>query len=179
MNETMKTDRTVSKMTTHKLAALLALGLVVGGMVWAAAPAAPSKSDLAIALTAQKVIAQADGKEKLAAADRAFPGEVIQYDALYQNQSDRPLNNVAPTLPIPAGMIYVADTAKPPPSEASLDGQNFASIPLKRKVTLPTGEVQEQEVPASEYRALRWKVGELTPGSKTVVVARTRIVPTP
>lgn len=174
----MKTQYTVSKTAFHKVAALVALGLVVGAAVWAASPpTVTSKSDLAIALTAQKVIAQSDGREKLLAADRALPGEVIQYDALYQNQSGRPLNNVAPTLPIPAGMIYVADTAKPSPTEASLDGKTFAPIPLKRVVALPTGETQEQVVPASEYRALRWQVGELAPGSRATVIARTRILP--
>ena len=161
-----------------KVAVLLALGSVLGGVVWAASPVAPAKTDLNIALTAQKVIAKSDGREQLAAADRAFPGELIQYDALYENRSERPLNNVAPTLPIPTGMMYVADTAKPAPAEASLDGKVFAAIPLKRTVTLPTGEVQEQIVPPSEYRALRWHVGELAPGSKTTVMARTRILPT-
>lgn len=173
----MKTERTVPKSASHKVAALLALGLVAGGMVWAASPSVTSKSDLAIALSAQKVIAQADGQEKLIAADRAFPGEVIQYDALYQNQGERPLSNVAPTLPIPAGMIYMADSARPAPAEASLDGSAFAPIPLKRTVTLPTGETREELVPVSEYRALRWQVGQLAPGARATVAARTRILP--
>lgn len=170
-------QRTSPWTATHSVLALLALGVTVGGMVWAAAPAAPSKSDLAIALTARKVVTQPDGLVGLVAAERAFPGEVIQYDALYQNQGERPLSNVAPTLPIPAGMIYMADTAKPAPVEASLDGRTFAPIPLKRHVTLPTGEIQEQVVPPSEYRALRWQAGDLAPGSRTTIAARTRILP--
>jgi hypothetical protein len=76
-------------------------------------------------------------------------------------------------------MHYLPDTARPAPAQASLDGRNFAPIPLKRKVTLPTGEVQEQEVPATEYRALRWNLGEMAPGTKTTLIARTRIGATP
>ena len=138
-------------------------------------PQGNSKSPLAIALTAQKVVKQSDGVEKFLAADRVLPGEVIQYDALYQNQGQRPLNNVAPTIPIPAGMIFLPDSATPAPLEASLDGKTFERIPLKRKVAMPSGETQEQEVPAAEYRALRWQLGEMAPGARVTLVARTRI----
>jgi len=143
-----------------------------------AADAAQNKTPLTIALTAQKVVKQSDGSEKFITADRALPGETIQYDTLCHNRSGKPLNNVAPMLPIPTGMVYVADSASPAPTEASLDGKTFSAIPLKRKVTTPTGEVIEQEVPATEYRALRWKLGEMAPGTKTVLVARTKITMT-
>lgn len=176
----MKTTRTVT--TPHRslrfAGAIPTLGIVLGCLLGAnafAAEATKAKTPLAITLTAQKVAKQADGKEKLLAANHALPGELIQYDALYHNQGARALNNVAPTLPIPAGMVYLADSASPAPAEASLDGKNFERIPIKRKVTTPSGETKEQEVAATEYRALRWQVGEMAPGAKTVIVARTRI----
>lgn len=160
-------------------AGLLGAGLILGGSSWAAAPAAQnSKNDLAIALTARKVVKLADGKERLLPADRAFPGEVIQYDAQYVNQSAKPLNNVAPTLPIPTGMVLVPESASPSPAEASLDGRTFQPIPLTRKVRLPNGEEKEEVVPATEYRALRWHIGDMAAGTKTLVSARTRLVPT-
>jgi hypothetical protein len=54
-------------------------------------------------------------------------------------------------------------------------GKKFSTLPLKRKVKLAGGEAQERKVPASEYRALQWRVGEL-PSNKTVVFsARVRI----
>ena len=172
----MKTTRNVTTTIRKFTAALLCAGFLLNAASRAAEPrAAKGKSDLTIALTAQKVMKQSDGSEKLLAADRALPGELIQYDTLCQNQGAKALNNVAPMLPIPAGMVYVADSASPAPAEASLDGKTFSAIPLKRKVTMPTGEVTEQEVPATEYRALRWKLGEMAPGAKTVLVARTRI----
>lgn len=139
---------------------------------------AQNSGDLDVKLAAQRVSSSPGGKETLQAAERAFPGDIIQYDATYQNLGGKAITNLEPTLPIPAGMNYLPDTAKPAPAQASLDGRNFAPIPLKRKVTLPTGEVKEQEVPATEYRALRWNLGEMAPGARTTLIARTRIAPT-
>jgi uncharacterized repeat protein (TIGR01451 family) len=174
----MKTRRTdlLAKLT----GLLLSLGLITGGHTWAASPSVQSanaKNDLAISLTAKRVIKQADGKEKLLAADRAFPGEVIQYDALYVNQTAKPLTSVSPTLPIPNGMIFVPNSATPAPAEASLDGKSFQKIPIMRKVTTPAGEEKEEEIPATEYRALRWQAGDLAAGATTTVTARTKLVP--
>src|SRR5262245_7474952 len=177
----MKTTKTLrANWFSRSGAALLGIGLILGGLTWAASPTVPSasaKNDLAISLTARKVMRQSDGKEKLVPADRAFPGEVIQYDALYLNQSDKPLSRVAPTLPIPNGMIFVPQSASPQPAEASLDGKTFQAIPILRKVTLPSGEVKEMEVPAAEYRALRWRPSDLAAGGRTTVTARTKLAP--
>jgi len=126
-------------------------------------------------IAAKKVVKSTDGKERLLPADRAFPGEVIQYDALYQNQSAKPLSGVSPTLPIPSGMIFVPESATPAPAEASLDGKSFQPIPILRKVTLPNGDEKMEEVPATEYRALRWRAGDLAAGAKTTVTARTML----
>jgi len=162
----------------HLTAGVLGAGLVLGSLTGTAAPKAQNpKNDLAISLTARKVVKLADGKERLQPADRAFPGEVIQYDALYLNQSEGSLNNVSPTLPIPTGMVLVPESASPTPTEASLDGRTFERIPLKRKVRLPNGEEKEEVVPATEYRALRWHVGDMAAGAKTTVSARTRLIP--
>ena len=154
--------------------AALALGacclLVLGGSAQA-----QNGGDLDVKLAAQRVSASPGGKETLHVAERAFPGDIIQYDATYQNLGGKAITNLEPTLPIPAGMHYLPDTARPVPAQASLDGRTFAPIPLKRKVTLPTGEVKEQEVPATEYRALRWNLGEMAPGARTTLIARTRI----
>ena len=99
---------------------------------------AQTANDVVVTLKAQKVLRSADGKEILKVADRAVPGEVIQYDAQYKNQSKKGIRNLEPTLPIPSGLQYVADSASPPPAKASLDGKTFAPVPLKRQVTMPT-----------------------------------------
>lgn len=159
-------------------AAVLGVGLVLGGFAWAdAAKEQNRNSDLAISLTARKVMTQQDGREKLVVAERASPGEVIQDHALYVNRSQEVLNDVAPTLPIPNGMVFVPDSAQPAPAEASLDGRSFLPIPIKRKVTTTTGEEREEEVPPTEYRALRWQFGAMASGARMTVTARTKLIP--
>ncbi len=137
---------------------------------------AQSKEPVVITLTAQKVLPGSDGREILKAADRATPGEVIQYDALYRNQGQQNIRELEPTLPIPSGLEYLPDTAKPAPTKASLDGKTFATIPLMRQVTLPGGRVIERPVPHTEYRALRWSVGDLQAGGSATVSARAKLV---
>lgn len=174
----MKTAKRVALTNGQKNGLWIAAGLLILAAVgWAAAPANVNKGDLSISLVAQKVVKQSNGQDQLQPAERAFPGEVIQYDALCHNQGSEALRRVEPTLPIPAGMVYVPDSAKPAPAQASLDGKNFQPIPLRRKVVLPNGAVELREVPATEYRALRWFIGEMAPGSKTTVIARTRLIP--
>lgn len=129
---------------------------------------------MAVSLLARKVLV-ADGREKLVTAERALPGEVIQYDARYRNQSKGTVRQLAPTLPIPAGMVFVPDSATPAPAQASLDGKTFAPLPLKRRITRPDGQVVEEEIPATEIRAVRWQVGDLAAGGTTNVIARVRL----
>jgi uncharacterized repeat protein (TIGR01451 family) len=156
-----------------------AMSIATSGWSQVAAPNPnPSAGDLKISLTAQKVTQGADGKETLQSAERAFPGEVVQYDALYLNKSRKALSDIEPTLPIPRGMTYVPDSAKPAAMMASLDGKTFEPIPIKRKVTLPDGTVEEREVPPTQYRALRWFVGDMGAGAQTTVIARAKIDPT-
>ena len=155
-------------------ALLVALG-TAAAVAWTPTAAAQSKGDVQISLVARKVTTGADGKEKLLAADTARPGELIQYDAVYQNKGQRDVHKLAPTLPIPAGMEFVAESAVPAATHASLDGRTFAPFPLMRKVKRPDGRLEEQPVPLAEYRALRWSGGDLAAGATTRVVARVRL----
>jgi uncharacterized repeat protein (TIGR01451 family) len=132
-------------------------------------------ADLNINLVAQRVERKADGSESLLPAAKAKPGDIIEYTAHYKNQSKGPITNVHPMLPIPEGMEYIPATARPAPAAASLDGKSFSAIPLKRKLKGPSGELLEQDVPASEYRALQWRVNELSAGKTAILSARVRV----
>jgi uncharacterized repeat protein (TIGR01451 family) len=168
----MKTKRTsdvVGKQSHRAIGLALLLGFFAGGAYAQNAP------DVVVTLKAHKVVRTIDGKEVLQVADRAMPGEVIQYDALYRNQGRTGVRNLQPTLPIPAGLEYLPDSAKPAPSKASVDGKNFAPIPLMRQVALPDGKTKEEPVPTSEYRSLRWDLGDLDSGRNALVSARARL----
>src|SRR5690242_9689913 len=76
---------------------------------------AQGATDVKVTLKAQKVLRGSDGKEVLQAAERALPGEIIQYDAVYKNAGGKGVKHLQPTLPIPRGLEYLPDSANPAP----------------------------------------------------------------
>jgi uncharacterized repeat protein (TIGR01451 family) len=136
---------------------------------------AADKGDVTVQLTGQKVVKDASGKEKFASADRAKPGEVIEYKAVYRNNGKTAATNVLATIPVPLGADYLPGSAKPADISASLDGKEYAPAPLKRKVKLPSGKEEVRDVPAGEYRSLRWSLKALEPGKSTTVNMRVRL----
>lgn len=128
---------------------------------------AAAADDVAVQLTASKVAG-----EKLVAADQAKPGDVIQYDAVYRNTSKGAVSNLQATVPIPSGLEYLPESAKPAGATASLDGKEFSKLPLRRK----GADGKEELVPAAEYRALRWPIAELKPGASATVTLRARVL---
>jgi uncharacterized repeat protein (TIGR01451 family) len=151
----------------------LALACVLAA--FAAVPTtARAAGDVTVELTANRVT-KSQGRDVLAPAEAARPGDVIQYKALYKNGGKTEARGFAATLPIPRGTHYVQGTASPKRVEASLDGRTFAPIPLTRKVRLPDGRTVTRDVPASEYVALRWSLGVLPAQAAREVTARVRI----
>ena len=135
----------------------------------------PASSVVEANLSASKVTLSADGKEVLLVADKVAPSDLLEYKTLYKNNGKSTIKSLTATLPIPAGMTYVAGTAKPSGAQASLDGKSFAAMPLKRMVKKPDGKMEEQLVPLLEYRALRWGLGELSVNAKVAVSARIKV----
>jgi uncharacterized repeat protein (TIGR01451 family) len=134
------------------------------------ATAKPAKT-VEAKLAAFKVTQDANKKEVLAPADKVAPGDLLEYQVVYQNNGKSQLKQLTATLPLPVGMTYVAGSAKPASAMASLDGKTFAAMPLKRMVKKADGKLEEQAIPLSEYRALRWKLGELAEKGKAEVSA--------
>lgn len=149
------------------------LGLLLIGSV--ASLKAASKSDLEIGLVAQRVVREGT-TEKLVDQSDVEPGQVVQYTAAYRNRSERTLSNLAPTLPIPHGTEFIPESARPLPTEASIDGKTFEPYPIRRSRKLNNGLEVVVDVPASSYRALRWSAGDLSPTSTFITSARVRII---
>lgn len=126
-------------------------------------------------LEARKVVRDAEGREGFVSADAAKPGETIEYVATYRNTGKQPVSGLAATLPIPASTEYVAGTARPANAMASVDGRTFSAPPLKRRV-VRDGKSVEEEIPAREYRYLRWFPGELGGDKSLRFTARVRVV---
>jgi uncharacterized repeat protein (TIGR01451 family) len=119
---------------------------------------------LKMELTANQVIKNAEGKTVYTPVRTAPAGTVIQYKANYTNTIDKDINDLMVTLPIPANMTFTGD-AMPASAQASIDGENYADIPLMRKV-----DGKMVKVPYSEYRTLRWNI-KLLPAKKSAAVA--------
>lgn len=126
-------------------------------------------------LVGYKVTQNADRKEVLTLADKVAPGDLLKYQVVYQNNGKSVLSKIKATLPLPLGTTYEAGSAKPANATASLNGIDFAVMPLKRMVKKSDGKLEEQLIPLSEYRALRWDLGDLAQKNKVEVSARARV----
>jgi uncharacterized repeat protein (TIGR01451 family) len=139
---------------------------------------APAFAQVTAEMTASK-LAMEGRKETKVSASEAKPGDVIEYSVVYRNRDANVARNVMATMPVPKGMEFLPKTASPMEVMASLDGAHFAAVPLMRKVKQADGTEAEQMVPFSEYRFLRWSLGELPANGSKSVSARMRILSTP
>ena len=135
-------------------------------------PVADKKEAVLIQLTQKRVVASPQG-EKLEDAASVKPGDVIEYRATYTNVSKQAVQGLVAKLPIPEGLEYLPKTAKPfnaTLQAAGRDGQ-FGVEPLQRKAA--DGSVQT--LPYTEYRTMRWSIGQLNAGASVVVSARAKV----
>jgi uncharacterized repeat protein (TIGR01451 family) len=153
------------------------LRVALAFLLLSAAPVLAGPKDVQVSLTAHRVAADANGQTTLEPGDQARPGDVIEYRVRYSNQAPTGVRRLVATLPIPKGMEYLPRTAHPARVEASLDGRSFAPVPLTRKVRLANGREVVREVPPSEYRQLRWTLGDLAAHGSETVTARVRVSP--
>lgn len=130
---------------------------------------AHAENALKMELTANKVVKNAEGKVSYLPVSTAPTGTVVQYKATYTNTVNQDINDLAVTLPIPTNMAFNGEVT-PASAQASIDGKNYADIPLMRKV-----DGKMVKVPYSEYRTLRWNI-KLLPAKKSAAVSLNTIV---
>lgn len=125
-------------------------------------------------MTASKIVAQGD-KETRDAADKAKPGDVIEYRVVYKNAGKSPVKNVQGSLPVPIGMELLPQSPQPADVTATVEGTTYAKLPLKRIIVAADGKQKEVEIPIAEVRGIRWNLGQLQAGESREVVARMRL----
>ena len=144
-----------------------------------ASPASPASTatapPLAVQLTMQRVLVDAQGREQLVPAAQVRPGDLLEYRGTYTNRSSRPLGEVQATLPVPAHTTYQADGVSPSGVFAARADGRHAPAPLMQRVRDAAGRESLQPVPLAEYRSLRWSLRTLDPGQSTTVRARVRV----
>lgn len=124
---------------------------------------------LKMELQANKIVKTVKGETSYVAASDAKTGEIVQYRAIYTNLINQPVSDVTVTLPIPVNMTFTGE-AQPSSAQATIDGKNYADIPLMRRLN---GKLVK--VPFSEYKALRWNIKWL-PARKSADVSLNTIV---
>ncbi len=104
------------------------------------------------------------GKESMRMVKKAAPGQTIQYDLTYANNSDKSFNGLVVTGPIPAHTHYLANTASTHVSSmrtVSIDGgKTFEKEPVKRQQKMEDGTVKTVIIPASKYTHIRWQAND-------------------
>lgn len=161
-----------ASMFASRLPLTSAVALCLAALAAHAAPPAISG-----ALSVSRIEMGPNGVETRNTADHGKPGDVLEYTAVYSNTTGEIKRDFTTTVPIPAGTDYIAGSAKPIPQFASTDGVKFMPLPLMREVRGPQGTMVQQEVPASEYRAIRWTNASLNNGQQLSTAVRVRISP--
>lgn len=126
-----------------------------------------------VALQQSKVVKAIDGKEQLLDAASVKPGDVLEYTVTYTNKTGKPVSGLVADLPIPEGLEYLPRSARPGAAlvKAAVKDGEFATEPLMRKVR----DGKAEPVPYSDYRALRWTLGQLPAGGVASVSARAKV----
>jgi uncharacterized repeat protein (TIGR01451 family) len=134
---------------------------------------ASQKKAVAVVLTQSKVVKNAQGKEQLVDASSVKPGDIVEYRAVYTNNTGKPVTGLVADLPIPEGLEYQPRSAKPGAGlvQAATKEAVFGAEPLVRKAA---GNKSEP-VPYADYRSLRWTLGQLPANGSTAVSARAKV----
>ncbi len=135
----------------------------------------PQEAAAPVAVTlSQWRVTTENGKEVLKPVQSIKPGDVIEYRATYLNRSSKPVTDVQAELPLPEGLQYQARSARPEQTARfAVKGGSFAREPLMR----PATDGKTEPVPLTDYRQLRWSLGQLAPGAKADVSVRAVLPP--
>ena len=119
-----------------------------------------------------------DGKKEVSRipAKKVAPdGEVI-YTTTFKNTIDKPISNIMVTNPIPANMIYSADSATGANTVItfSVDGGKTYNKPENLKIIGAEGK--ERPALAADYNAIRWAYkGNLDAGKSGAAIFKAKV----
>ncbi|MBL1351766.1 MAG: hypothetical protein COA61_000280 [Zetaproteobacteria bacterium] len=140
------------------------------------ASASDVKETVSVRMDAYQIVIKKDVEKRLP-AKAAKPGDVLEYIAIYHNNTSHGVSDLKGTLPIPVGMIYMKGSERPRHALASLDGVSYKPMPLMRRVKQADGRWKKVKVPLIEYRFLRWDLNVLKGEKSKKVSARMQIIP--
>lgn len=166
----------ITDMEVAMIIKVMKLLVVVTALLFMALPTCGEDSGaIDVRLTVLKVEMVAGDQEVFVHAETIRPGDLLQYEIVYKvNGKDKVLELLA-QLPIPEGMEYVANSARPAKVQASVDGKNFSPVPLQRRVKMVNGQELLEDIPTLDFCALGWPLRGLAPGDEVTVSARLKV----
>lgn len=150
--------------------------LIAGSAFAQQARLVAQRNELVSDLKAYKVV-KVDNKEQLVETNSVMPGDIIEYQLTYVNETGGSISNLRPVLPVPDGMIFIENTASPIVHAVSLtQDQVFQQPPVLKEITLPNGSKGKIKADVKEYRFLQWLQSSMVSGETKVFKARMRII---
>ena len=148
-----------------------ALAFMLTAFVFAGHADAQDKGHIELTTVAEieKVVVNETGEKEtmLVPAAKVLPGDEVIYRITYRNISDKPVENIVITDPVPEHMFYKGGSASGEGMEItfSIDGGKTYDTPDKLIKTLDDGSKVMAE--ASEYTNISWAMKrDLQPGEK-------------
>ena len=131
-----------------------------------------SSEPLSVDMSTWRLDAQGKNPQK---TDNAAPGEILRYQVNYSNTSDNTLRGIQALVPVPDNTVLLAIKTEKD-LWASLDGKLFSTWPLKRKIKNSEGKIQEELVPLSDIRFVRWHIPQLAKKTSAVFHIDVKVV---
>ena len=123
-------------------------------------------------ITASLVSVDANGQEVLVPVDtnpRLQSGNVLEYQGYFTNTNADRVRKMTVTMSIP-DQVELLNTVAPEFPYGSVDGNNFARMPLRTKV-----DNQLQDVALKYYKAVRWDLEGVGLNDTVAVKYRARV----
>lgn len=155
---------------------ILCLGVAIAATVVARGRSL-SRPDVKLSLAG--TVQRGDQIIQVAQAGLINPGEIISYTITAHNAGNAAAREVSPSAAIPAGTVYVADSARPAGAARvvySIDGgKTFQATPMIEQ-RQPDGTVRQVPAPVSLYTQVRSELSEpLLPGQQFTITYQVRV----
>jgi len=128
-----------------------------------------------LVVTALNLNARSRGSQSQA----VLPGDVLQYQLRFTNQSQGDVRGVVFTNPVPAGLRYVDRSAGADRQDVAVEystdgGKTFAATPLVTEVV--DGKRVQRPASPEQYTHVRWTVqGSIAPGATVTAEFRAEL----
>jgi uncharacterized repeat protein (TIGR01451 family) len=144
---------------------------MVAGLLLSAG-AAWAKPRMVVSITTAKEVRETKNgitTTKLVTTTSAASGEILHYTLTYLNKGDEEATNAVVVDPIPAGTVYVTNSAtgKDAEIEFSADGGKTFAHPVKvsHEYRLSSGKVEKRIATPDDYTHIRWTIRSVPAGA--------------